>query len=151
MSLKSRLVPTCSPSGCVKLGQPVPLSHFASPLKSGKWHAAQMYVPRRFSRFRGLELGGSVPSSNRTWYRSADSAARQTARDLFSFSTGSDIPRLLPGSAAPLQQRRRAALTGRLVGVVCGVKAGGRSTRDRRGALTPPGTAPARRFGRFSV
>jgi hypothetical protein len=50
----------------VKLGQPVPLSNFASALNRGRPQAEQMKVPDRFSLLSWWEKGRSVASSNST-------------------------------------------------------------------------------------
>src|SRR4030095_13379550 len=49
-----------------KLGQPVPLSYFMSEVKRARLQPTQTNIPGRFSLFRGLVPGGSVPSSRST-------------------------------------------------------------------------------------
>ena len=72
-----------------KLGQPVPLSYFADDSKSGRWQAAQMNVPSRFSWLSSLEPGGSVLSRKRTAYDSGVSNSRHSPAGLSSLSTSS--------------------------------------------------------------
>jgi hypothetical protein len=62
MSLWSTWVSTRPLMGSQKLGQPVPLSNFVRDSNNGSAHAAQTYVPLRFSSFNGLVYGRSVPS-----------------------------------------------------------------------------------------
>ena len=49
-----------------KLGQPVPLSYFICDVNSGRAQPAHTNTPARFSLFRGLLPGNSVPSSRST-------------------------------------------------------------------------------------
>ena len=65
--LRSSLVATAASSGCVKLGQPVPLSNLVSEAKSGLPQPAQTKVPERFSAFSGLVPARSVPCLRSTW------------------------------------------------------------------------------------
>src|SRR4051812_19083340 len=82
--LVSLEVPTASPSGCQKLGQPVPLSNFVTEENSGSAQPAQAKVPLRFSRLSGLEPARSVPCWRSTLYCAELRMRRHSAS---SFST----------------------------------------------------------------
>jgi hypothetical protein len=74
--------------GCVKLGQPVPLSNFVVELKSGRRHAAQINVPTLFSLLRLFEKERSVALSNSTEYCSGGRISFHSECDLVSLSIG---------------------------------------------------------------
>src|SRR5689334_8339511 len=60
-----------SANGCVKLGQPVPLSNLVPPWNSGRPHSRQVKTPGRFSVRKTPQNGASVPCSRRTCYSSS--------------------------------------------------------------------------------
>src|SRR5262245_35704987 len=72
-----------------KLGHPVPLSYFISEVKSARLQPTQTNIPGRFSLFRGLVPGGSVPSSRNTLNCAASRRLRHSSLDNLSGSEGS--------------------------------------------------------------
>ncbi len=72
-------VSTASGTGAEKLGQPVPLSNFASDLNNSWPHPAQRNTPDRCSLFNGLVPARSVPCFRSTWNCSAVSLRRHSS------------------------------------------------------------------------
>src|SRR4029079_7188482 len=64
-----------SAKGCVKLGQPVPLSNLVPPWKSGSPHSRQLNTPGRFSLRKTPQKGASVPCSSSTCFSSSSRSA----------------------------------------------------------------------------
>src|SRR5262245_37025843 len=71
-----------------KLGHPVPLSYFISEVKSGRLQPAQTKMPGRFSPFKGLVPGRSVPSSRNTKNCAASRRLRHSSCDSLGGSLG---------------------------------------------------------------
>src|SRR5438046_1231414 len=64
-----------SAKGCVKLGQPVPLSNLAPPLNKGRPHSRHVKTPSRFSVRKTPQKGASVPCSSRTCFSCSSRSA----------------------------------------------------------------------------
>ena len=77
--LRSVVVSTDPSTGTLKLGQPVPLSNFTWPSKSGSPQPAHTNVPGRFSCRSAQLPGRSVPCPRITAYCSGVSSSRHSA------------------------------------------------------------------------
>src|SRR5258708_39240604 len=108
--LRSSVAATASAIGWKKLGQPVPLSNFASEANSACPQPAHTNVPLPYSLSSGLEPARSVPCSRSTRYCSGVSARRHSPSLLATGKLSSSLLRRLnmildPPGRAPPQER----------------------------------------------
>src|SRR5881628_41382 len=116
-----------SANGCVKLGQPVPLSNLVPPWNNGRPHSRQVNTPGRFSSRNVPQNGASVPCSSSTCFSSSSRSATKAwncsgvggvrskmmwsaARSWLIFWSFADAAALITGNAAaqPVQTQAEA-------------------------------------------
>src|SRR5690606_13140375 len=103
--LRSTDVATAPSTGSLKLGQPVPLSHFTTERNSGCPQPAQDNVPARFSCSSAQLPGGSVACPRITAYCSGESSARHSASVRVKGKPAAPASRVAPAVAVVVMSR----------------------------------------------